>query len=129
MSTWQQHWSPATARVVGSAALEFYGKAALLRSVAVVAELRGAGLGHRLTGAALDLARQRGVTAVYLLTETAADFFPRFGFRPTQRAQIRFNHRELNVLRHGTSARFTLSRSSPHVPTNTTAERTERPLL
>ena len=76
------------ARVVGSAALELYGTAALLRSVVVAAELRGAGLGHQLTRAALDLARQRGVTTVYLLTETASDFFPRFGFRPTQRAAV-----------------------------------------
>lgn len=66
--------------VVGSAALELYGDAALLRSVAVHANLRGQGLGQRLTQAALDLARQHGISAVYLLTETAADFFPRFGF-------------------------------------------------
>jgi amino-acid N-acetyltransferase len=75
-------------RVIGSAALELYGKAALLRSVAVEAEFRGAGLGHQLTHAVLDLARQRGVTTAYLLTETAADFFPRFGFRPTTRTAV-----------------------------------------
>jgi len=78
----------AGARVVGSAALELYGKAALLRSVAVAAELLGTGLGHQLTRAALELARQHSVTTVYLLTETAMDFFPRFGFRPTQRAAV-----------------------------------------
>lgn len=74
--------------VVGSAALEVYGGAALLRSVAVDAALRGQGLGQRLTRAALDLARQRGVAIVYLLTETAADFFPRFGFQLTERAAV-----------------------------------------
>lgn len=73
-------------RVVGSAALEVYDATALLRSVAVDAALRGQGLGQRLARAALDLARQRGVTSVYLLTETAADFFPRFGFRPIDRS-------------------------------------------
>jgi len=78
----------AGACVVGCAALELYGKAALLRSVAVAAELRGAGLGHQLTRAALDLARQRGVGTVYLLTETASGFFPRFGFHPTHRAAV-----------------------------------------
>jgi amino-acid N-acetyltransferase len=78
----------AGAHVVGSAALELYRKAALLRSVAVAADFRGAGLGHRLTRAALDLARQHGVTTVFLLTETATDFFPRFGFRPTTRASV-----------------------------------------
>ena len=77
-----------TKRVVGSAALELYGRSALLRSVAVDADRRGTGLGQRLTTAALDLARTRGVRAVYLITETAGDFFPRFGFAATQRAQV-----------------------------------------
>lgn len=74
--------------VVGSAALEIYGRAALLRSVAVDSALRGQGLGQRLTRAALDLARQHGIATVYLLTETAGDFFPRFGFHPTERAAV-----------------------------------------
>jgi len=73
---------------VGSAALELYGSAALLRSVAVDASLRGRGLGRRLTQAALDLARRRGVSEVYLLTETASEFFPRFGFHSIDRAQV-----------------------------------------
>jgi prepilin-type N-terminal cleavage/methylation domain-containing protein len=73
-------------RLVGSAALEVYGDAALLRSVAVDQALRGRGLGVALTQAALDLARERGVRAVYLLTETAAEFFGRLGFRRMSRA-------------------------------------------
>lgn len=75
-------------RVLGSVALELYGDAALLRSVAVMASERGQGLGQRLTQAALDLARQHGVSAVYLLTETAADFFPRFGFQIIMRDAV-----------------------------------------
>jgi amino-acid N-acetyltransferase len=74
--------------VVGSAALEVYGGAALLRSVAVDPARRGQGLGQRLTRTALDVARQQGIATVYLLTETAGDFFPRFGFRPTERAAV-----------------------------------------
>lgn len=74
--------------IVGSAALELYGSAALLRSVAVAASQRGQGLGHQLTSAALDLARACGVRQVYLLTETATRFFPRFGFRPIPRAEV-----------------------------------------
>src|SRR5258708_10544908 len=61
--------------VVGTAALELYDGAALLRSVAVATELRGQGLGAALTEAALDLARRRGVETVYLLTETGGHFF------------------------------------------------------
>ena len=74
--------------VVGSAALELYGRAALLRSVTVDASLRGQGLGQQLTRAALDLARQRGVKTVYLLTEIAGGFFPRFGFHPIERSAV-----------------------------------------
>jgi amino-acid N-acetyltransferase len=76
------------ARLVGTAALELYGESALLRSVAVAAEQRGRGLGAALTAAALDLARRRGVRSVYLLTETAAQFFPKFGFRPIPRSAV-----------------------------------------
>ena len=73
---------------MGSAAIELYGSAALLRSVAVARDLRGTGLGRRLTEAALDLSRDLGVEEAYLLTETADLFFPRFGFRPIPRAEV-----------------------------------------
>src|SRR6266480_4104489 len=38
--------------------------------------------------AALELARRRGVRTVYLLTETAGQFFPKFGFTAITRAQV-----------------------------------------
>jgi amino-acid N-acetyltransferase len=75
-------------RLVGSAAVESYGRVGLLRSVAVDEALRGLGLGVRLTEAALALARARHLDRVYLLTETAGEFFPRFGFRPISRAEV-----------------------------------------
>ena len=74
--------------IVGSAALELYDTVALLRSVAVADSLRGQGLGQQLTQAALNLAKEHGVTLVYLLTETARGFFPRFGFRPLPRSEV-----------------------------------------
>jgi amino-acid N-acetyltransferase len=74
--------------IVGSAGLELYGPDALLRSVVVDSTCRARGLGRRLTEAALALARGRGVRRVYLLTETATDFFPRFGFRPAERTAV-----------------------------------------
>jgi N-acetylglutamate synthase-like GNAT family acetyltransferase len=76
------------ARVVGCAAVEIRGTSGLLRSVAVDGTRRGEGLGHQLTQATLDLARARGVTTVYLLTTTAAAFFPRFGFQEIPRADV-----------------------------------------
>ncbi|MFN2386416.1 MAG: arsenic resistance N-acetyltransferase ArsN2 [Thermoanaerobaculia bacterium] len=75
-------------RLVGSAVLEIYGQDALLRSVAVDPELRGRGLGLRLAGAALALAAERGPTDVFLLTETASEFFPRLGFREVPRSGL-----------------------------------------
>jgi amino-acid N-acetyltransferase len=74
--------------LVGTAALELYGTAALLRSVAVKSALRGQGLGQALATSALDLGRQRGVATVYLLTETASGFFRKLGFRPIARADV-----------------------------------------
>lgn len=75
-------------RLVGCAAVELYDGAALLRSVAVEAERRGEGLGQQLTRIALDLARARGVKRVYLLTETAGGFFPKFGFQTITREDV-----------------------------------------
>ena len=76
------------ARIIGCAALELYGRAALLRSVAVEPSSRGLGLGAQLTNAALDLARAHGVQTVYLLTDTASVFFLRFGFRRVLRTDV-----------------------------------------
>ena len=75
-------------QVVGSAGLEIYGQSALLRSVAVDETLRGQGLGQRLTKAALDMARDAGVSSVYLLTRTAVEFFPRCGFVAIERQHL-----------------------------------------
>lgn len=75
-------------RLVGSAALELYGREALLRSVAVDEAWRGRALGRQLVAAALDLARARGVAAVYLLTLTAAAFFERLGFERIPREEV-----------------------------------------
>ncbi len=74
--------------VIGCAALEIHGTAALLRSVAVAVTYRGQGLGQTLTQATLALARQQGITHLYLLTETAANFFLKFGFQPVDRSQV-----------------------------------------
>ena len=75
-------------QIVGSAALELYGHAALLRSVAVAESVRGTGLGRQLMEAALETARQHRAQRLYLLTETAAEWFPRFGFVPVERSAV-----------------------------------------
>jgi len=75
-------------RLVGCAAIEPYGTAGLLRSVAVDPDRRGQGLGTTLTDAALALARRRGIRTLYLLTETAVPFFSRFGFAVVPRTAV-----------------------------------------
>jgi amino-acid N-acetyltransferase len=75
-------------QIIGSSALEMYEEFALLRSVAVKPSFRGRGLARRLTRAALDLARNHQVIAVYLLTETAGSFFPKLGFRSIPRSDV-----------------------------------------
>lgn len=74
-------------RVTGAAGMERYGGSGLLRSLVVAAEHRGRGLGALLTRRVLDAAEATGVSRVFLLTETAAEFFPRVGFRRIERAE------------------------------------------
>jgi amino-acid N-acetyltransferase len=72
--------------VIGAAGLEQYADVALLRSVVVASSLRGTGLGKRLVDAMEAKAQQAGLHALYLLTETASDFFARLGYRQVERA-------------------------------------------
>lgn len=67
-------------RVVGVAGLERHGNDGLLRSVAVTDDWRGRGLGGALTDEVLERCSRDAISAVYLLTETAENFFPRHGF-------------------------------------------------
>ena len=69
-------------RIVGAAAMERFADGALLRSVVVDPSVRGQSLGQRLTIAAIEEARRLTLPALYLLTTTAAGFFPRLGFVP-----------------------------------------------
>jgi amino-acid N-acetyltransferase len=76
---------------VGTVALERHGSATdtafLLRSAAVVADRRGAGVGRALTVEALAHVDRAG-GPVALLTETAEQYFPRFGFVPVSRDRL-----------------------------------------
>ncbi|HEV7588380.1 MAG TPA: arsenic resistance N-acetyltransferase ArsN2 [Longimicrobium sp.] len=78
----------ADGEIVGTAGVEVYGSAGLLRSVAVDPAWQGRGLGQRLTEERLRWAAARGLDTVYLLTTTAAGFFPRLGFAPVPRDEV-----------------------------------------
>jgi amino-acid N-acetyltransferase len=71
--------------LVGVAGLELCGNYGLLRSVAVAAEWRSRGVARTLVERVIADAEARRLSAVYLLTTTAARYFPRFGFVETGR--------------------------------------------
>ncbi|HYW51227.1 MAG TPA: GNAT family N-acetyltransferase [Gemmatimonadaceae bacterium] len=75
--------------VIGAAGIEVYADAGtsvgLLRSAAVDDAWRGGGIGAALTDDRLQWAEDEGLSAVYLLTQTAAGYWPRFGFGVTAR--------------------------------------------
>ncbi len=76
------------ADVVGAAAVELYADGALLRSVVVGGHVRGRGLGHQLTEAALSVATASGSHTAFLLTTTAEKFFPKMGFERISRDDV-----------------------------------------
>ncbi len=72
-------------QIIGSAGLELLGNVGLLRSVAVAETHRNQNLGQRLFAAALDYARSHEVQEVYLITNTAEQYFQKNGFRQVER--------------------------------------------
>jgi amino-acid N-acetyltransferase len=63
-------------RIVASAGVELHGETALLRSLAVAADARGAGLGAAMLRRALAEAHERA-SVLYALTTTAASYLAR----------------------------------------------------
>lgn len=74
------------AELIGVGAWERHGNAALLRSIAIVRAHRQQGHASRLCAFVEARAGLAGIRELYLLTETAADFFARRGFRVIDRA-------------------------------------------
>jgi N-acetylglutamate synthase-like GNAT family acetyltransferase len=75
-------------RVVGVVGMEYCGRYALLRSTAVDADWRSRGIARRLVERIIAEAEARGTSALYLLTTTADQYFPSFGFRRTTRDAV-----------------------------------------
>ncbi|HET9776602.1 MAG TPA: arsenic resistance N-acetyltransferase ArsN2 [Gemmatimonadaceae bacterium] len=74
--------------IVGAIGLELFDSAALLRSAVVSSDQRGTGIGRCLVEEILTRAEAAGIEEVYLLTTTAEDYFPRFGFTRVSRAAV-----------------------------------------
>ena len=71
--------------IVGTVGLEIFGADAVLRSLAVAKDSRGAGYGWMLADTVIQHARYRGVSQLYLVTKNAGDFFAgKHGFREVE---------------------------------------------
>jgi N-acetylglutamate synthase-like GNAT family acetyltransferase len=70
---------------VGFGGLEIYGDQALLRSVVTLPPVRNTGIGGAIVAALEMEARIRNARAVWLLTDTATDFFARLGYQKYER--------------------------------------------
>jgi amino-acid N-acetyltransferase len=74
--------------IEGAVGLEKYDSVALLRSAVVAPSHRGSGVGRQLVEQVIERAEEAGVNELYLLTTTAENYFPRFGFTRTTRAAV-----------------------------------------
>jgi amino-acid N-acetyltransferase len=74
--------------VTGTAGLEIYGNFGLLRSVAVLPGYRNMGVASALVSHMETLARANGLRAVYLLTETAPDYFRKKNYEMINREEV-----------------------------------------
>lgn len=74
--------------LLGAGGIERYDEDGLLRSVVVHEKARGTGLGRKITSAIEGYSRKNGITGLYLLTTTAADFFPRLGYERFERNNV-----------------------------------------
>ncbi|MFN5476834.1 MAG: arsenic resistance N-acetyltransferase ArsN2 [Sphingobacteriales bacterium] len=75
-------------QVVGAIGLEIYGQYGLLRSMVVSTASRGQGIASMLVGYLEDEAGKMGIDEIYLLTETAPDYFLRHGYMETRREEV-----------------------------------------
>jgi amino-acid N-acetyltransferase len=73
--------------LVGITGLENFRKFGLLRSVVVVDDYKGKGKGKTMCRLTMEKASEMGVEELYLLTETAEDFFKSIGFETIDRAE------------------------------------------
>jgi amino-acid N-acetyltransferase len=86
--------------VIGVAGLELYGNYGLLRSVAVDKGQRGKGIAAQLLNRIEAIATNKGLEELYLLTETAAEYFNNKGYEHIARMDIPEEIKESSQFRH-----------------------------
>lgn len=75
-------------QLIGSGGLELYQHHALLRSVAVDKNHRGKALGQQLVNDLVAKAKVLNIHSIFLLTETAHDYFKKKGFMDVSREAV-----------------------------------------
>jgi len=97
--------------MVGCVALEVLGEDAILHSLAVSPDSRGVGYGWMLADTAIAEGRHRGVRHIYLVTDTATDFFAaKFGFRVVDRSTVSAAVAATSALQRGATERVVAMR-------------------
>ena len=97
--------------VDGVVAIDVVGEDAILHSLAVRAESRGTGFGWLLADVVVQWARYRGCRRIYLLTETASDFFgAKLGFRVVDRSTVSPAVADTASFRSSTDSKFVAMR-------------------
>lgn len=74
-------------KMIGTGGIEIYGQYGLLRSVSIDENRRGKDLGTKIALHLIDKAKEGDLKRIYLLTETAKEFFLKLGFRVIDRSQ------------------------------------------
>ena len=74
--------------LIGAVGIEVHGRYGLLRSAVVAPSQRGRGVGEALVFDRIDWSMRQELDALFLLTTTAAEYFPRFGFAAIDRARV-----------------------------------------
>jgi len=80
--------------LVGSVGLEIYGGSALLRSLVVHPDFQRIGLGTRLVDRIIKVAKEKGINHLFLLTDTAEEYFKKKGFVTVTRDQVPYEMKQ-----------------------------------
>ncbi len=75
-------------KMIGTGGLEVLERFALLRSVSVLSDHRSQNIGKKITSNILSHAKESNLESVYLLTETAKDYFQKLGFEEISRENV-----------------------------------------
>ncbi len=75
-------------KIIGAGGLEICDTEGLVRSIVIAAEYRGNGIAQKIYQRIEDKAYHLAITALYLLTESATEYFKSLGFSIKQRSEI-----------------------------------------